>query len=171
MNKKIVFTRPDGGLSIVYPTPLEIALRDVPEEIAAPLRAMTEDEYMAFIFEKDVPKDAINARIVGEHFNVPEDRYFRNAWEDVGTSAAVNLGKAREIKVAIIREERNAVLKTLDVELMKANESGDSQKASEIVSQKQKLRDLPVTVVPSLEAISDPEELKTFVPEELKPKK
>lgn len=75
----------------------------------------------------------------------------------------INMEKAVEIKKNRIREERNELLKRLDVEFMKALEAGDTVKQEEIKVKKQALRD--VTTDPSIINATTPEELKAARPE------
>jgi hypothetical protein len=56
--KKIIYTRPDGGVSIIHPTGV------------VPIEA---------VFAKDVPSDAINPMIIDES-EIPSDRSNRNEW-------------------------------------------------------------------------------------------
>lgn len=55
----------------------------------------------------------------------------------------LNLEKAKEIHRTNIRWVRKQVLEELDVQYMRALESGNAEKISEITSIKQQLRDLP----------------------------
>lgn len=74
----------------------------------------------------------------------------------------VNMQKALEIKKQMIRAEREPLLARLDVEMMRALESGDAAKQTEIAAKKQALRD--ATVDPVVLSASTPEELKQAVP-------
>lgn len=69
----------------------------------------------------------------------------------------INLSKAKEIKKDALRADRDPLLKTLDIQFMKAIELG--QDTSEIVAEKQRLRDITklcdtVESVEELKAIS-----------------
>ena len=70
--------------------------------------------------------------------------------------------KAIEIKKQIIRAEREPLLARLDVEMMRALESGDAVKQAEIATKKQALRD--ATTDPAVINSVTPEELKLAVP-------
>lgn len=74
----------------------------------------------------------------------------------------VNMQKAKEIKKDMIRAERKPVIEALDVEMLRAIESGDTAKQSEIAAKKQALRDC--TQDPCILNASTPEELKAAVP-------
>ena len=77
----------------------------------------------------------------------------------------VNMTKALEIKKDMIRAERKPKLAELDVEFMRAVESGDTAKQAEISTKKQALRDATEDSV--LTNASTPEELKEAVPSAL----
>lgn len=77
----------------------------------------------------------------------------------------VNMQKALEIKKNMIRQERAPLLAALDIEMMRALESGDTAKQEEIKQKKQALRD--ATTDPVLLQASTPEELKAARPQGL----
>jgi len=99
-----------------------------------------------------------------EKDEIPQDRYFRNAWKDTG-QVEIDMQKAREIQRDELRIERKPHLEQLDVEYMKATEIGDKQQITEIAEIKQLLRD--VTKDPRIEEAETPEELKALTLEEL----
>ena len=74
----------------------------------------------------------------------------------------VNMQKAVEIKKDMIRTERTPLLAALDIEMMRAIESADTTKQSEISAKKQALRD--ATKDPVITNAITPEELKAAVP-------
>ena len=74
----------------------------------------------------------------------------------------INMTKAKEIKKDMIRAERAPLLDLLDVQFMRAVESGDTAKQAEIAAKKQALRD--ATADSAIEASSTPEELKAVRP-------
>jgi hypothetical protein len=74
--------------------------------------------------------------------------------------------KAVEIKKDMIRAERAPILAALDIEMMRAIESGNTAKQAEIAAKKQALRD--ATKDPAILQAVTPEELKAAVPEALK---
>lgn len=88
---RIVYTRPDGGISIVIPITENAIRRCVPP--GTPYRIVPVSE-------------------------IPTDRYFRDAWEDDG-KIKVNMRKAREIHLEKIRKERDKELARLDIEQLK----------------------------------------------------
>lgn len=70
---KIVFTRLDGGLSVVHPVSKEMVMRNLG------LSEMTEQDYLDHVWTRSVPPDAINPAWV-EDSVIPEDRSMRNGW-------------------------------------------------------------------------------------------
>lgn len=78
----------------------------------------------------------------------------------------VNMTKALEIKKDMIRAERKPKLEELDVQFMRAVESGDTDLQAEITTKKQALRD--ATDDPILSNAKTPEELKKATPAALK---
>jgi hypothetical protein len=77
----------------------------------------------------------------------------------------INLEKAKEIHKDNLRVARFHTFNNLDIEFMKALESGDSVKVSEISSMKQELRD--ITKAPEIESVASIDELKSHWPDVL----
>jgi len=77
----------------------------------------------------------------------------------------VNMTKAREIQMNIIREARNAALAQLDVPYMRALETGNKNEQQRIATLKKTLRDIPQTL--DLITYKTPEALASAWPEEL----
>jgi hypothetical protein len=150
---KIIYTRPDGGLSIIHP------IRNTYPK----LEALTDEEVLERA-KKDIPKGAINVQIIDES-EIPKDRYFRNAWKAGQGTIEHDMLKCRELHREKMRLARKPLLETLDVEFMKALESGGPSLVEDIKSKKQKLRD--ITTHPDIEAAQTPEALKAVWPEEL----
>lgn len=78
----------------------------------------------------------------------------------------INITKAKDIKLDMVRAERAPLLTQLDVEFMRAVEAGDTVKQSEIAAKKQALRD--ATKDPAILQATTIEELKAAVPEALR---
>lgn len=125
--RKIVYTRPDGGLSVVHP------VRNTRGE------TLTTDAQIEQRAWDKLPAEAINPRWA-DAAEIPADRSLRNAWKDAGDKVAHDMGKAREITKARLRLERAPLLDALDVEFMRALEEG--KPTADIVTQKQALRDV-----------------------------
>ena len=142
MNKRIMYTNTEGGISVIIPSPdsnLTI------EQIAA----------------KDVPPNT-DYKIV-DVSEIPTDREFRSAWEHVQEKIDINFDKAKEITKKRLREERKSLLAQQDVEFLKAIES-DSDK-SEIIKEKKRLRDITKLA----DAATTLDELKELKAEKPKP--
>lgn len=75
---------------------------------------------------------------------------------------SIDMIKAREIKRDLIRAERAPMMAALDVEFMRAVETGDTAKQQEVAAEKQRLRD--ATQDPSIDAAQTPDELKDLNP-------
>lgn len=148
--RKIVYTRPDGGISIVYPV---FNLND-PE-------GWTEADSEKRAWDK-LPADAINPRFVDDA-QLPTDRYFRDAWKH---DLTVDMVKAREIHKDRLRAQRAPLLAALDIEYQIADEKGDAAAKKTVADKKQALRD--VTDDPAIASAATPEELKAAIPAVLK---
>jgi hypothetical protein len=126
-----MYTRPDGGVSIVIPAPKESI-----EKVLGPL---TDAEYDAHVRERSIPADALNVSDILDN-DMPQDREFRNAWEQSGITITHNLTKAKDIQLGRIRKAREPKLLELDKQFMIALEQGLD--TSIIVNEKQTLRDI-----------------------------
>lgn len=126
--KKIIYMRPDGGLSVVHP------IRNTHGET---LKTDEEIEQRAW---NKLPTDAINPQWVDESV-IPTDRTFRNAWKAVSGTVVHDMPKALSIAQDKVREARAPKLAALDVEFMRAVETGDTAKQAQVAAQKQRLRD------------------------------
>jgi len=152
--RKIIYTRPDGGVSVVHP------VRNThprPEQLTD---AQIEERAW-----RKLPQNAINPQFVDES-SIPSDRTFRNAWVHGGNTINIDMGKARELHRKKLRELRSPILSALDTEYMRADELGDTTAKQRIALQKQALRD--VTNDPAIDAAQTPEELKAVFPDILK---
>lgn len=124
---RVVYTRPDGGVSIVIPAE------------AARMEDESEDAFLARIVASNVPADASDVRIV-DAADIPSDRTFRNAWIFDGSAIDCDMVKAKDITKERLRGERKPLLEAQDILFMKAQESGASTTA--IVAEKNRLRDI-----------------------------
>ena len=100
--------------------------------------------------------------IIIDNSELPSDQTFRDALE-VNGGIKLNAEKAKAIWKNKQREARKARLASLDIDFMRAVESGDQAKQSEIASKKQALRDVTLTEIPG----TTPEEIKSVWPEVL----
>ena len=133
--RKIVYTRPDGGLSVVHPITSEQEAWD------------------------KLPQDAINPRFV-DASEIPTDRSYRNGWKDNGVAIRHDMPKCRNLHRQKLRELRAPKFLKLDADYLRADELGDAAEKSRIASQKQALRD--ITAHPAIDAATTIEELKAI---------
>jgi len=150
--KRIIYTKPDGSVSVVIPAPMV----DETEN---------EEQYISRIAAKDVPASATNVRIVDES-EIPQDRTFRSAWVSNNGVIGHDMSKCIDIQKDKLRALREPKLAALDAAYMKALESGNSEQMQTIATKKQALRD--VTSDPSLTSAKSPDDLKKIIPEILK---
>lgn len=143
--KHIAIKRPDGGVSI-----MTTANDDV--DIAAEVQKWEGVQGPSVGFEEIDP--AI----------IPKDREFRNAWRLDGGKIDHDMGKAREIYLEQIRKLRDEALKAQDIELMKALGAKNQARIDQVAAEQQRLRDIPQSVRPQLNAAKDINELKQIKP-------
>jgi hypothetical protein len=77
---------------------------------------------------------------------------------------SINMDKAKEIHLTKIRKVRSGMFPKLDVDFMKALETGNTELSAEIGAKKQQLRD--ITGI-DLENVSDLNSLRNTWPSEL----
>lgn len=159
--KKIIYTRPDGGLTVV--TPVINTHTVVDGELVPIAEDLSEQEALDRAMAK-LPADAIGIQVVDES-TIPTDRTFRDAWKAGTGRVEHDMDKAREIQKERLRVLRAPLLVELDVDFMRAIEAGDVLAQQRIGEQKQQLRD--ATADPAIAAATTPEQLKAAVPEML----
>ena len=94
-------------------------------------------------------------------YTMPAEKAFRDAWTVVDDGPiTINLEKAKDVCRDKIMRDRASILEDLDTQYIRALERGDD--VSEIVAQKQALRDAPA--LPSIDAVTEPEQLKLIQP-------
>jgi hypothetical protein len=77
---------------------------------------------------------------------------------------SINMDKAKDIHLTKIRQVRNEMFPKLDVDFMKALETGNTELSTEIGVKKQQLRDITGM---NLESVSDLDSLRNMWPVEL----
>lgn len=87
----IVYTRPDGGVSVVHP--------------AAGVDTAT-------LLLKSVPADATDVEVV-DAAAIPADRAFRNAWRRIGGVVSIDMPAAREIHAERVNAAKRALARDL----------------------------------------------------------
>lgn len=110
----------------------------------------------------DLRQGIVSWRAVSDE-EVPEDRTFRGAWRAGTTGIVFDMDHCRTIWKDRMREARAPKLAKLDLEFQRAMETGTSTK--NIIARKQALRD--VTKLPSIEAATSPDDLKSVWPDVL----
>ena len=123
--KRIIYTRLDGGVSVVTPN---INTNEI----------LTEEEALQRAFDK-LPAGAINPQIV-EANTISSDRTFRNAWEKDEKVIKTNMTKAKDMTKDRLRAERKPLLEAQDVAFQRALEGNAD--TSVIVKEKNRLRDI-----------------------------
>lgn len=128
---KIIYTRPDGGLSVIVPA--------TKKSLEKSLGSLTDAEYEAHVRERSIPDDAVTERSIKPE-DMPVDREFRNAWCDVTPESRIDIDctKAKDIQLEKMRRERDELFEPLDKEFMLALEKGQDTKA--IAAKKEALR-------------------------------
>lgn len=97
---------------------------------------------------------------VMQHDDLPEDRYFRDAWKLEAGQLAIDIEGAKEIQRNVWRKLRAPKLEALDLAFMRALEAGDTVAQADITAQKTALRDVTLTELPN-----DPEGIRNTVPQ------
>lgn len=192
MHKLISLKNPDGTVSVINPAPaiLNPESRDRVDLAKKGVLAVdaTEKEVYDFVIKMSVPNyrskmlDGETEEQAKARFNVddldkyiehrfidkndlPKDRFFRNAWTDDNPTQTVDvhLGKAKLLKLDMLREVRKPKFEKLDVEQITAIVKDDKVKVNQIEGIKQLLRDVTDLPLPD-----DLEQLKDFMPDVLK---
>lgn len=149
--KKLVISRPDGGVSIVHPAPNAI------EELGLKTEQELEDYLVARytaeghsvvskIDDVDLPDDSAEL-IWDEVDGIPTQRMsgnareFRDDWTWSGSGVVTDPTKKVERKKSKAREVRNKLLEQSDTEAMVATERGDAR-LPQLKTYRQELRDL-----------------------------
>jgi len=135
MRQVIIFTNENGGVSVCYPTG-ELPIEQV--------------------LTKDCPEGAI---IVDNDTLPNEHNEFFNAWELNNSTVTVNLTKAKDIVKSKLRIEREPVFAALDIQFMRAVESGNTTQQAAIAEQKDELRN--ITAHSSITGATTVDSLKT----------
>lgn len=157
---KVMYTRPDGGVSIVTP-----AAGYVAETLAAAEKlgvAITEEQLVVIATAKALSHadTGVNAVLIDEA-TLPTDRAFRDAWRQTGRAVEINMPAARDISRDRIRVEREPILADLDALVSRALASEAATKLDDLAAaeaKRQTARD--ATADPRLEAATTPDDLK-----------
>jgi hypothetical protein len=82
--KKIAYTRPDGGISIIIPAPKA--------NVEALLGPLTDAQYEAHVREKSIPLDAIEPVYINDE-DIPSTREYRLGWTMKNGKITVDIEK------------------------------------------------------------------------------
>ena len=149
----ILIKRTDGGVSVMRLGVVEGLTKT--ETLTKAIESWKELHVGQYVSHEEVPDSVI-----------PADRTFRNAWMVNSGKVEHDMEKCRSLHRDRLRAMRTEKLAALDVDYMRADESGDIQKKNQIAQLKQKLRD--VTADPMIDAAETPEELKLVIPDVLR---
>lgn len=132
---RVVYTRPDGGVTVVIPA---------------------EGITLERVMERSIPADAINVKVLN-YRDMPQDRILRDAWTIVGDSVVEDMDKSRQI----LRTVRNSHLEALDLKAF-AESRKPNGKLQEINTKAQTLRD--ITLRPEFNS-NNPQDIKDLLVE------
>tara|TARA_R110002126_G_scaffold106553_1_gene241598 strand:+ start:89 stop:529 length:441 start_codon:yes stop_codon:yes gene_type:complete len=111
--KNIIYTRHDGGVSVVHLVPSEMVSGE------------TEAAFIERIRAKVVPLDATNV-VVADASAIPTDFEFRDAWVAPGGVISVDLDKAKALQASRINAAKLVKARELvDMEMMGENVATD----------------------------------------------
>ena len=155
--KVIIYTNDDGWVSVTAP--------NYPPGITAEQEA----QIAAWIQQKDVPPmpdGSVRQSFIVDSAGLDCMKLFFEAWRLTPSGTVVwNKAAADELKRKQFRLLRKPLLEKLDVEFMRALESGDSVLLASISTKKKELRD--VTLI-DMSMYDTPETLNEFLPDSLK---
>lgn len=157
--RRIVYQRPDGGVSVVVPSPRYVA------QLMA--EGMSEAEAIAAVRAKDVPPDATDVAEADQD-DIPTDRTFRDAWRRDGTRPIrVDMPAARQIHRQRLEQRAAERARVLREQYLEADEDGDTARAQQI---RQRVRGMRQRIAAlDLDAAQTPEELAAITDDELDP--
>ena len=141
MKERIVYTNQDGSCCVVIPT------GEVPI-----------DEVM----KKDIPIDATKVRQI-TIAELPQDRLFRNAWDDSNLEdfIGLNLDKAKVIAHDMRRGDRETQLTPLDRE--EGFVTTTETRKTEIITEKQTILDVNAAMQTDIDGVSDETALRAVM--------
>lgn len=103
MPKRIVYTRPDGGVSVVTP-------------VRPPRKGETEEDYLTTIQALVVPRDAAGVHVVEED-QMPTDHAYYDAWVSDGTQVTVDATLAAAVDARAAEIARRTAARGPDLSL------------------------------------------------------
>lgn len=162
--KRILWEMPDGLVRQTIPS-----YADRKPGVGFQEGAETEEEYIARVMQRTldtIPDLATAVKIlIVDLEDLPHPLSFgRQVWRMDGDAIVIDMAKARAVKTERLRPERDKRLAALDVAYIRADEEGNAAEKTKIAAKKQKLRDLPATMQPVLDAIDGLKKLEAFDP-------
>lgn len=103
-------------------------------------------------------------QVIATSNQLPQDRYFRNAWRFEGGNLTLDIGGCRQRHLDKLRRIRNAKLQDSDPDYMRALEQGDTVKLDALKTYRQALRDMPQNTTADLQAASAPDAIRNVRP-------
>ena len=154
---------------------------DVVQSLYAAMNARTEQEAARVILERDAPRVAVQNGFLGTDIvaltiteeigllhpteNLVVNRRFRRCWRRVGAGLpVVDMPLARTQRMNEVRVARQPRLDKCDDDIKKAEDKEDIAQLRNLRVYRQKLRDLPATEKPNVDAITKPEVLAAWEP-------
>lgn len=139
MDIVIAFENDEGGVSIINPVE------------GARLTGESDLDFAHRIAEKDLPPGIAGAAVISRA-DVPDDRAYRKAWR-YADGVTIDLEAAKAVQIDRWRAERKPLLEALDMEVLKAIETGADIAA--LAARKQALRDVTKTDLSAVATIDD----------------
>lgn len=174
--KRILYTRPDGGLSVIIPG-RRSRLPDEPE--GQWLDRLALGAVAAFAPRDPAHTPAQHAaaawawagtqvwRVV-EAAAISADRHFRDCWEDVpGVGVRVNLTKARAQRRAELLALRPGKLAEVREQIEAAEDAGAAVVLAALKAKRRRLREIEAKLDADLPGLATPEALRAYLPADL----
>lgn len=152
MAKVILYTQPDGRVCVCRPC----VSRDDP-------LGFTMEDALTRALANDVPETALNVKVI-DNTALPINRSFRAAWRQQGEEVRIEISKARELRLAQLRTERDAKLAATDGLMARATERGNAAEWLKLAAHRQALRGMPAEITAVLAAAITPADLMAVRP-------
>lgn len=181
--KKIIYTRPDGGLSVFnacegarlamglrdadgnpvavseVPLPVDRFLRRWPVDGMTATWAETEDEFIVRVAARSIPADATDVQLVEPEI-IPTDRTFRDAWKAGSGKVEYDMAKCKAMAHEKRRERREAEFKPHD-DVIAKQIPGKSATGAEAA--RQAIREKYDAMQAAIDAATSVEEIKAVL--------
>ena len=133
-NQRIIFTNESGGVSVIIPTgDVNDAIKDVPQGVEYEI--VTTDD-------------------------LPQDRFFRNAWVKGAGSATEDLAKCKQVGHEMRRSKRSVEFAPHDEVIMKQIPGADADAAEAV---RAAIRTKYETMQTAIDGASTPAEIKALL--------